>query len=223
MSPVVTVGTVDTTLDEIAALERAWHGPSDSSEKSTSKINSATLTVIRNGSSDFQDRQVYLYVDGELWGKVRYGRPMSREIPPGHHKPGVQHALFTHRRDRRRGRRTREAALHQRPGQGRLDHDGDLAGCRASRAVGEGIKTATSPHARCGGSTGSNSSKSSKGIVLQRFQRYDRTSGTPIERNRWNRGTLEPWNLVPVQILLARFQTRSFYKFNPGPGGTGNV
>jgi hypothetical protein len=96
MSPVVTVGTLDTTLDEIAALERAWHGPSDTAEKSTSKINSATLTVTRNSGSDFQDRQVYLYVDGELWGKVRYGRPMSREIPPGHHKVRAFNTLFSH-------------------------------------------------------------------------------------------------------------------------------
>ena len=66
------------------------------SETSTSKINSATLTVTRNGNSDFQDRQVYLYVDGELWGKVRYGRPMSREIPPGHHKVRAFNTLFSH-------------------------------------------------------------------------------------------------------------------------------
>ena len=96
MSPVVTVGTLDTTLEEIAALERAWQGPADTSEKSTSKINSATLTVMRNSSSDFQDRQVYLYVDGELWRKVRYGRPVSREIPPGHHKVRAFNTLFSH-------------------------------------------------------------------------------------------------------------------------------
>lgn len=96
MSPVVTVGTLDSALDEIAALERAWLGPADTSEKSTSKINSATLTVTRNGSSDFQDRQVYLYVDDELWVKVRYGRPVSREIPPGHHKVRAFNTLFSH-------------------------------------------------------------------------------------------------------------------------------
>ena len=95
MSPVVTVGTLDTTLDEIAALERAWHGPSDTAEKSTSKINSATLTVTRNSGSDFQDRQVYLYVDGELWGKVKYGKPLSRDIPPGRHQVRAFNTLFS--------------------------------------------------------------------------------------------------------------------------------
>jgi hypothetical protein len=99
MSPVVTAEVdqvIDIPFDDIAALERAWQGPADTTEKSTSKINSATLTVTRNSSNDFQDRQVYLYVDGELWGKVRYGRPVSREIPPGHHKVRAFNTLFSH-------------------------------------------------------------------------------------------------------------------------------
>ena len=97
MSPVVTVDeALDIPLDDIAALERAWHGPDHTVEKSVSKINSATLTVMRNGSGDFQDRQVFLYVDDELWGKVKYGRPVSREIPPGHHKVRAFNTLFSH-------------------------------------------------------------------------------------------------------------------------------
>jgi hypothetical protein len=105
MSPVVSIpddtALDDTLLDEstlgeIAALERAWHGPHDTSEKSASKINSATLTVTRNSGSDFQDRQVFLYVDDELWGKVKYGRPVTREIPPGHHKVRAFNTLFSH-------------------------------------------------------------------------------------------------------------------------------
>ena len=94
MSPVVTT-VVDEVMD-LDALERAWHGPDHTSEKSTSKINNAQLTVTRNTSSDFQDRQVYLYVDGELWGKVKYGRPMTREIPPGPHKVRAFNTLFSH-------------------------------------------------------------------------------------------------------------------------------
>jgi hypothetical protein len=94
MSPVVTT-VVDDVLD-IEALERAWHGPDNTSERATSKINNAQLTVTRNGSSDFQDRQVYLYVDGELWGKVKYGRPVTREVPPGPHKIRAFNTLFSH-------------------------------------------------------------------------------------------------------------------------------
>ena len=94
MSPVTTI-IVDDVLS-VEALERAWHGPDHTFEKSVSKIHSATMTVTRNGSGDFQDRQVYLYVDDELWGKVKYGRPVSREIPPGHHKVRAFNTLFSH-------------------------------------------------------------------------------------------------------------------------------
>jgi len=99
MSPVVTTDVdegVDTALREIAALERAWQGPDNTTEKSTSKINSAVLTVSRNTAGDFQDRQVFLYVDDELWGKVKYGRPVTREIPPGRHKIRAFNTLFSH-------------------------------------------------------------------------------------------------------------------------------
>lgn len=98
MSPVVTTvvdDVLDTSLHEIEQLERAWHGPSATSQ-GTHKVNQAQLTVTRNGTSDFQDRQVFLYVDGELWGKVKYGRPVSREIPPGPHKIRAFNTLFSH-------------------------------------------------------------------------------------------------------------------------------
>ena len=97
MSPVVT-DVLDPVLDDVVdvgALERSWQGTADGDEKSTSKINSAHLTITRNAASDFQDRQVYLYVDGELWGKVKYGRPLSREIPPGHHSVRAFNTLFS--------------------------------------------------------------------------------------------------------------------------------
>lgn len=94
MSPVVT-DVLDDVL-AIAELERAWHGPDMPAKTSTSKINNATLTVTRNAHGDFQDRQVYLYIDGELWGKVKYGRPMSREIPPGRHTIRAFNTLFSH-------------------------------------------------------------------------------------------------------------------------------
>ena len=99
MSPVVTTvidDVIDTTLDELAVLERAWQGPDDTTEKSAPRINNAQLTVTRNSAGDFQDRQVYLYVDGELWGKVKYNRPVTREIPPGRHSVRAFNTLFSH-------------------------------------------------------------------------------------------------------------------------------
>jgi hypothetical protein len=102
MSPVTTkllstevVTRVDDDLLDRETFERAWHGPDDTAAKHTSKFNNAQLTVTRNGAGDFQDRQVYLYLDGELWGKVRYGKPVSREIPPGPHKVRAFNTMFS--------------------------------------------------------------------------------------------------------------------------------
>jgi hypothetical protein len=93
MSPVVT-DVLDDVLT-IEQLEQAWHGTDNSDSKQSAKINNAQLTITRNSASDFQDRQVYLYVDGELWGKVKYGKPLSREIPPGRHKVRAFNTLFS--------------------------------------------------------------------------------------------------------------------------------
>jgi hypothetical protein len=70
-------------LIDRATFERAWKGV-------------AQLTINRNTKTDFQDRQVYLFVDGEAWGKVRYGRPLTREIEPGHHSVRAFNTLFSH-------------------------------------------------------------------------------------------------------------------------------
>ena len=93
MSPVVT-DVLDDALT-VEQLQRAWHGTDNSNARQISKINQAVLTVTRNNASDFQDRQVFLYVDGELWGKVKYGKPLSREIPPGRHKVRAFNTLFS--------------------------------------------------------------------------------------------------------------------------------
>ena len=76
------VPVVDELIDR-ETYERAWKGV-------------AQLTITRNSSSDFQDRQVYLFVDEQPWGKVRYGRPVSREIEPGRHKVRAFNTLFSH-------------------------------------------------------------------------------------------------------------------------------
>jgi hypothetical protein len=90
---------VTTVLDEVLTieeLERAWHGPDSGPGKGTAKINNAQLTITRDGAGDFQDRQVYLFVDEQPWGKVRYGKAVSREIPPGRHRVRAFNTLFSH-------------------------------------------------------------------------------------------------------------------------------
>lgn len=45
----------------------------------------AQLTVARQSDEDIQDRQIYLYLDGEDWATIYYGQTITREIPPGRH------------------------------------------------------------------------------------------------------------------------------------------
>jgi hypothetical protein len=80
----------------VEELERAWQGPSTGNGREAPKINNAQLTISRNGASDFQDRQVYLFVDEEPWGKLRYGQALSREIAPGRHRVRAFNTLFSH-------------------------------------------------------------------------------------------------------------------------------
>ena len=80
----------------VEELERAWHGPDGGDRPITAKINNAQLTITRHGAADFQDRQVYLFVDEEPWGKVRYGTAVTREIAPGRHRVRAFNTLFSH-------------------------------------------------------------------------------------------------------------------------------
>jgi hypothetical protein len=80
---------------EIEALERAWHGPDAGDRPAPRSIKGAQLTITRNTSNDFQDRQVYVFVDEEPWGKIRYGRPITREITPGPHTVRVNNTLLS--------------------------------------------------------------------------------------------------------------------------------
>jgi len=80
--------TVRDTLDD-GEWQRAWEGADAGGPAPAAHIHRAQLTISRNTGSDFQDRQVYLFVDDEPWGKVKYGRPMTREIEPGQSSSGT--------------------------------------------------------------------------------------------------------------------------------------
>jgi hypothetical protein len=84
--------TTDTLLDR-ESFERAWHG-GPGGEAATPAPATTLLTISRNTSGDFQDRQVYIWVDGESWGKIKYGRPLTREIPAGAHRIRANNTLF---------------------------------------------------------------------------------------------------------------------------------
>ncbi|MGE0362312.1 MAG: hypothetical protein AB7H93_10800 [Vicinamibacterales bacterium] len=88
---------VPETLIDRDTFERAWHGVPGAATRSPVPATSATLTITRDTAGDFQDRQVYVWVDDESWGKIKYGRPLSREIPPGTHCIRVNNTLFNDR------------------------------------------------------------------------------------------------------------------------------
>ena len=94
MAPAAATVVVD-TLD-VAELQRAWHGADPGDHAPAPPTNRAQLTISRNSSGDFQDRQVYLFVDEVPWGKVKYGRPVTREIEPGRHRIRAFNTLFSH-------------------------------------------------------------------------------------------------------------------------------
>jgi hypothetical protein len=82
-------------FDDLAVLERAWRGAAPGGVRTATRIKRAQLSISRLGSDDFQDRQIYLWVDGEAWGKIRYGRTMTREIAPGRHTVRAFNTLFS--------------------------------------------------------------------------------------------------------------------------------
>ena len=88
-----TAPLIDTS--DLSVLVRAYHGPDGPGPDAPTVVKSARLTVRRRDPDDFQDRQIYLFVDDEPWGKVRYGQELTRELAPGPHRVRVFNTLFS--------------------------------------------------------------------------------------------------------------------------------
>ena len=78
------------------------------------------ILIRRNSPHDFQDRQIYVWIDDEALGKIRYGDAISRPIEPGRHTVRVFNTLVS-----------RTLTVDAAPGEQRLviapfqvDHDG---------------------------------------------------------------------------------------------------
>jgi hypothetical protein len=84
---------IDTS--DLSVLVRAFHGAEAPSVEAPTSVKSAQLTVSRHDADDFQDRQIYLFVDDEPWGKVRYGQAVTREVTPGPHRVRAFNTLFS--------------------------------------------------------------------------------------------------------------------------------
>jgi hypothetical protein len=75
-------------------FERAWQLDA-SAPRHSHVIRDTTIVVSRNSPRDFQDRQIYLWIDDEPLGKIRYGQAISRTIEPGQHTVRAFNTLFT--------------------------------------------------------------------------------------------------------------------------------
>jgi hypothetical protein len=87
---------LDGVLDR-EAIARAWRGVGSDDGSPGGTAGRAQLTLIRNAPHDFRDRQVYVWVDGESWGKLKYGVPLTAEIASGPHTIRVNNTLFNSR------------------------------------------------------------------------------------------------------------------------------
>lgn len=74
-------------------FERAWQR--DSAPIAARVLPQTAIIVRRNSPHDFQDRQIYLWIDDEPLGKIRYGDAISRPIEPGRHTIKVFNTMFT--------------------------------------------------------------------------------------------------------------------------------
>lgn len=82
-------------LDDLSVLVRAFYGTDDGPPDHPTTVRDAQLTISRDFPDDFQDRQIFLFVDDEPWGKVRYGQAVTRDIPPGRHRVRAFNTLFS--------------------------------------------------------------------------------------------------------------------------------
>ena len=73
---------------------RAWQRDADA--PTCVRITPETQIVVRRSSPhDFQDRQIYLWIDEEPLGKIRYGDAISHPIEPGRHTVKVFNTIAT--------------------------------------------------------------------------------------------------------------------------------
>lgn len=73
-------------------FQRAWQ----SDVPRQARITPETAIIVRrNSPHDFQDRQIYVWIDDEPLGKIRYGDAINRPIEPGRHTVRVFNTLLS--------------------------------------------------------------------------------------------------------------------------------
>ena len=87
---------LDTRPFDREAFQRAWQHEDDTPVHARIAPETAIL-VSRTSPNDFQDRQIYVWIDEEPLGKIRYGDVISRPIEPGRQQhPRVQYDVHAH-------------------------------------------------------------------------------------------------------------------------------
>jgi hypothetical protein len=54
----------------------------------------ATVTVVRNHADDVQDRQMIVWLDGELIATLMFGQGVTRDLEIGRHRLRISNTLF---------------------------------------------------------------------------------------------------------------------------------
>jgi hypothetical protein len=91
--PVITEtpDVVDFTRED---FDRAWRLDTEAPHQRRARPETA-IVLQRNSPHDFQDRQIYVFVDGEAIGKIRYGQALNHPIEPGEHTVRVFNTLLS--------------------------------------------------------------------------------------------------------------------------------
>jgi hypothetical protein len=75
-------------------FERAWQRDAEAPRR-TLIVPETAIVIRRNSPHDFQDRQIYVWVDDQELGKIRYGNRITRPIEPGRHTIRVFNTLLS--------------------------------------------------------------------------------------------------------------------------------
>jgi hypothetical protein len=90
----VTVDTPDVAVFTRDDFDRAWQHDTEAPRHARVKQETAIL-LQRSSAHDFQDRQIYVWIDGEPLGKIRYGQSINHTIEPGEHTVRVFNTLLS--------------------------------------------------------------------------------------------------------------------------------
>lgn len=91
------VGVVEPDVDtsDLSVLWRAFYGAEPPQSPAPTMVREATLTLTRGGHDVFKDRPIFIYVDGEPWGRLRHEQQLTRAIAPGRHTVRAYNTLFS--------------------------------------------------------------------------------------------------------------------------------